>query len=104
MKALKKVRLAGVTFGKCQENIRKWGKKETGSYTLVREPDNPHDKYAIGVFYRRYQLGYIPKDEAAKLALLMDSGKHFTAKFVQLNTFTMSKVVGLTVEIIEAEI
>jgi hypothetical protein len=66
MKALKKVRLAGVTFGKRQENIRKWGKKETGSYTLVREPDNPHDKYAIGVFYRRYQLGYIPKDDPYK--------------------------------------
>jgi len=26
MQEFKKVKLAGVTFGKCQENIRKWGR------------------------------------------------------------------------------
>jgi hypothetical protein len=47
MKKFRYVRLAGVTFGKCQEKIRKWGRKKTGSYSLVREPENPYDRCAV---------------------------------------------------------
>jgi hypothetical protein len=101
MKVFKNVRLAGVTFGNCQENIRKYGQKETSAYRLVREPDNPYDKNAIGVFYGEKQLGYVPAKTAAKLAFLIDSGKNYKAEFVQQNTSTFSDVVGLTVNIVE---
>ena len=96
------VRLTGITIEAFQKNIRKYGKKETGSYNLVRQPDNPQDKNAIGVFYRRSQLGYIPEHAAAELAALMDSGKHLKAKFVRLITFPMSGIIGISVEIFEA--
>ena len=37
---------------------------------LLPEPDNPYDKNAIGVWdkKRRLQAGYIPKDEASRVA------------------------------------
>jgi hypothetical protein len=86
MKSFKNVRLAGVTFGNCQKNIRKFGQKETGAYRLVREPDNSYDKNAIGVFYGKEQLGYVPAKTAAKLSFLIDTGKNFKAEFVQLES------------------
>jgi hypothetical protein len=98
---LSNIKLTGVTFGNCQANIHKYGRKETGSYSLVREPDNPYDKYATAVYYRENQLGYVPREKAAALASLFDSGKHYTAEFVCLNTSTFSDVVGLTVNIVE---
>ena len=98
---LSNIKLAGVTFGNCQENIRKFGRKETGSYSLVREPDNPYDKYAITIYCQEYQLGFIPKEKAAELAPLLDSGKHYEAQFVQQNTSTFSDAVGLTVNLVE---
>ena len=101
MQEFRKVRLAGVTFGDCQENIRKWGRKETGSYSLVREPENSYDKNAIKVFYGEDELGYVPAKIAGKLAPLMDTGKRFKAEFVHKNTCTYSDVVGLTVNIVE---
>jgi hypothetical protein len=36
-------KLAGVTFGNCQESIRKWGHQDIRYFSLEREPDNPHD-------------------------------------------------------------
>ena len=43
------VTLAGTTFGNCQDTIRKYGSNEFLYFTLVREPDNPHDPNAIKV-------------------------------------------------------
>jgi hypothetical protein len=44
-------KLAGVTFGDCQESIRKWGHQDIGYFSLEREPNNPHDSNAIGVWF-----------------------------------------------------
>jgi len=104
MHEFREVRLSGVTFGNCQENIRKWGRKETGSYSLVREPENSYDKNAIKVFYGEDELGYVPAKTAAKLAPLMDTGKRFKAEFVQQNTSSFSDVVGLTVNLVETSL
>lgn len=42
---------------------------------LRREPENPHDANAIAVFnHRGVQVGYLPREEAAWLAPLLDSG------------------------------
>jgi hypothetical protein len=101
---LSNIKLTGVTFGQCQENIRKYGRQESDSYSIVRDPDNFYDKNATALYYQEYQLGFIPKDKAAVLAPLVDSGKHYKAEFVQLNTSTYSNVVGLTVNIVEANI
>lgn len=43
---------------------------------LVRRPDNRHDRNAVEVWWRdgRFQLGHIPRKEAAELAPLLDAG------------------------------
>lgn len=41
---------------------------------LVREPDNPHDPNAIAVKSGDECLGYIARDDAAKLAPYLDAG------------------------------
>lgn len=42
---------------------------------LRREPENPHDANAIAVFnHRGVQVGYLPREEAAWLAPLLDQG------------------------------
>jgi len=33
------------------------------SLTLIREPDNPHDSYAVEVFWQSHKLGYVPRYE-----------------------------------------
>ena len=55
-------KLAGVTFGDAQKNIKKFGCPDILSYSLIREPDNPHDANAIRVtLCDIWFMGYIPK-------------------------------------------
>jgi hypothetical protein len=67
-------RLAGVSFGDCQANIKKWGCRDICYFKLEREPDNPHDPNAIGVWFLNDRLGYLQGPVAKKLAPLMDQG------------------------------
>ena len=94
-------RLAGVTFGGAQENIRRFGCKDIGSFALVREPDNPHDPNAIKVMLGQYFLGYVPRHIAEKLAPEMDAGRKLFALFVARNEHPYHDVVGLTVRVVE---
>lgn len=57
--------------------------------TLVREPQNPHDKNAVAVYVGAQRVGYIPKKQNLVLAkfiddqpirsMAFDSGTGFTA-------------------------
>ena len=94
-------KLAGVKFGDCQENIRKWGHQDIGYFNLEREPENPHDPNAIGVYFLHDRLGYLERPVAEKLAPVIDAGTNLTAKFVRRNQFAHDSIVGLTVEIVE---
>jgi len=97
-------KLAGVTFGGAQENIKTFGNKDIGSYALVREPDNPHDPNAIRVaLFGEIFMGYVPKEIAKDLAPLMDDGRSFMAFFVKLNLPRYEGPIGLTVEIREMD-
>ena len=51
---------------------------------LRREPSNPHDRYAIAVWFRNEHLGYIPRRENRTLATLMDRGERPEARIVRL--------------------
>jgi len=96
------IKVKGVTFKNAQRNIRTFGCGDFDSYTLVREPDNPHDPNAIRVTVARVVfLGYVPKDLAKELAPLMDEGRKFTAFFVCRNEDPSHRTVGLTVRIEE---
>ena len=96
-------KLAGVSYGNTQDNIKQFGCKDTGYYALIREPENPHDPSAVAVSLGGvWHMGYIPKDLAAELAPLMDAGRVFDAEFVCVNEFPPHKRVGLTVRIVES--
>jgi len=96
-------KLAGVSFGDCQANIKKWGCSDIGTYAVIREPDNPYDPNAVRVsFLGAYDMGYLPRQVVATLAPMMDAGRTFLAEFVRINEFTeITDKVGLTVKIIE---
>ena len=96
------IRLSGVSYGDAQQNIKKWGCRDIGTYALVREPDNPHDTNAVSVaLFGHFFMGYIPKDVAAQLAPLMDAERRFIAEFVGVNKHPYHDVVGFTVKIVE---
>jgi len=96
-------KLAGVTFGDCQANIRQWGCPKYGIYDIVREPNNPYDPNAVRVTTLNNDfMGYLPKSIAAELSPMMDLGRTFIAEFVRVNAFSeITDRVGLTVKLIE---
>ena len=95
-------RLAGVTFDDCQANIKQWGCPDIGTYALVREPNNPHDRNAVRVsLFGIHDMGYLPRNQAARLAPLMDDGRTFLAEYVHRNEYAPYENVGLTVRIVE---
>lgn len=51
---------------------------------LKREPSNPHDPYAIAVWFRNEHLGYIPRRENRTLARLLDQGEQLETTIVRL--------------------
>ena len=65
------IKLVGVTVGDAQENIKKFGCKDIGSFALVREPDNSHDSNAIRVELAGLYLGYVPRHIAKNNRLAM---------------------------------
>jgi len=79
----KPFRLAGVTKHDAQENIKKFGCKDIGSFALFREPDNEHDPNAIRVEIAGHYLGYVTRQIAPEFASLMDEGKKLLALFVR---------------------
>lgn len=94
-------KLAGVTFGECQQNIRLFGNRDINIYSLKREPANPYDQNAVWVGIGTYHLGYLPTTLSKVIGPLMDAGKRFEAEYVSLNRSLYHDTVGLTVKIIE---
>jgi hypothetical protein len=63
--------LAGVSHR--QEVLRELPK--TTRAALVREPQNPHDPNAIGVYVDGRHVGYVPRDEAQWISSVMEHGE-----------------------------
>lgn len=52
-----------------------WDEMHEGdALTLVREPDNPHDPFAVRVEWRGQKLGYLPRSDNRAVAEEMDRG------------------------------
>jgi len=94
-------KLAGVTFGDCQENIKLYGYPSFSTYELRREINNPHDPNAVHVGIGFYDMGYLPRHIAKVIAPLMDVGRSFMAEFVSRNVCYPHDTVGMTVRIVE---
>lgn len=70
----------GVTFGNRQAVLNRlaWYPEGLVRLTLVREPHNPADRYAVAVWARiarqSHKLGYLPAGTAAVFSALLDAG------------------------------
>ena len=94
--------LTGVSFDDCQANIKKWGCADIATFSLDREPNNPHDPNAVCVsLFGLHKMGYLPKAVAKSIAPFMDEGRTFIAEFVCRNECSSYDMVGLTVRIVE---
>lgn len=63
-----------------------WQQLQVGDgLTLVREPDNRHDRHAIRVEWRGHKLGYVPRAENRAVAAAMDQGERLVARIARLS-------------------
>ena len=62
-----------------------WSELRVGdSLTLIREPDNRHDRNAIRVEWRGHKLGYVPRAENRAVAAALDGGDKLVARIARL--------------------
>ena len=96
------IKLKGVKFDACQDNIKKYAGPGVGDFELVREPEKPYDQNAIKVaLFGHFEFGYIPAPIAKELAPQIDSGRYFEAEYISRNQHPKYDLVGLTVKIKE---
>lgn len=75
-------KVVGVTFSGRQETIVKIQDGDT--VEIVREPENEHDFYAIGVFWQDKQIGYLNSRLARVIAPIIDMGIKYEAYITQI--------------------
>ena len=51
---------------------------------MVRQPQNEHDEHAIAIYYEEHRIGYVPQELNLVISRLMDAGKEFYARVVQV--------------------
>lgn len=67
--------------------------------SLFRDPENPHDKWAVTVYTKDdEELGYITRFKNETIARLMDYGKKFIVKVDDIPEEEMSKIIKTTTE------
>ncbi|MDP2752070.1 MAG: HIRAN domain-containing protein [Rhodocyclaceae bacterium] len=54
--------------------------KPDDSLTLIREPDNVHDRQAVRVEWQGHKLGFLPRAENRAVASEMDQGTRVEAR------------------------
>ncbi|QDX81410.1 HIRAN protein [Denitratisoma sp. DHT3] len=63
----------------------RWDEMREGDrLDLVREPDNPHDAWAVRVEWRGEKLGYLPRAENRAVATELDRGGRVEARIARL--------------------
>lgn len=70
--------IAGFQYYKGEE-IEK-NLKENDILILKREPQNPHDYFAVEVFRDNAKIGYLPRSDNKLIARMMDQGVNLKAK------------------------
>lgn len=62
-----------------------WSQIKLGDrLTLIREPENRHDRKAIRVEWHGQQLGYVPRVENGALSRALDNGEALEARVSKL--------------------
>ena len=70
------LKVAGLQYGECSDSIF----NNSDVLTLVREPHNPYDKYAVAVYMDNRKVGYIPRTNSRIVASLIDAGEKIEAR------------------------
>ena len=70
------LKVAGLQYGECSDSIF----NNSDVLTLVREPHNPYDKYAVVIYKEKQKVGYIPRTNSRIIASLIDAGEKIEAK------------------------
>lgn len=83
MRFYARLKVAGVTFENRQSIIKNMDILDP--IFLKRERSNPHDSNAIAVYHVNGQkIGYIPRENAKELAIIMDKGQEVRASISKL--------------------
>ena len=73
---LSTLRVAGLRYGACEKSRFISGE----TLTLVREPHNPYDPWAVRIDHRDRKVGYIPRTHSRIVASLIDGGYRLDAR------------------------
>ena len=61
----------GITY-EAEKKLTSRMLKENETLELKRDYENPHDSYAIKIYWNQRELGYVPSEYARRLAIRMD--------------------------------
>ena len=75
------IHIAGTSYRENIDQIEP-SLEEGQMYSMIREPENEHDCWAIAVYFKDYKLGYVPRAQNEIIARLMDAGKLFYCKLI----------------------
>lgn len=78
--------------------------REGEKLLLKREPRNPHDPYAVAVWFKNEHLGYVPRRENRTLARLLDQGIRPETTLIRLlEKENPWRKIRIRVEILQAD-
>jgi len=75
--------IAGFRYYEGEANVEEFHPGD--NLTLIREPKNPHDRYAIEVYRGTLKLGYIPRVDNKVVARMMDQQVPVMARIRYVN-------------------
>lgn len=75
-------KIVGVTFEERQESIKSL--VEGNQVSLIREPENTFDPFAIAIYCDNLKIGYLKKELANHLSKNLDEGIHYTGIISQV--------------------
>ncbi len=73
--------VAGTTFCENINNLEPQLLPQT-VLKMVRDPKNKYDKYAIGIYFNKHRIGWVPRELNEVISRLMDAGKAFFCRIV----------------------
>ena len=100
-------RVKGVTFGNRRKALKHLSRytKERINVNLVRDYGNKYDNNAIKVIVsvdngRGYTIGFLPKEIAEEIAILIDKGFDLIAKYKTITGGILTDCLGCLIDII----
>ena len=74
-------RIAGLAYNDVKHVVRRL--QPGTELCLVAEPTNPHDEFAVEVFYGECKLGYVPRSDNRHLSRLLQQGVKLSCEVLE---------------------